>query len=173
MGPHRRMGIYVGFQSPSILKYLEPLTGDLFTTWFVDCIFNKDHFPVLGGDNKFITNGREINWDDKSILSSDPRTKEIELQVQKIIELQQIASNLPDAFTDYKGVTKSLNPAANAPCRLEVPIKTTPPPKRGRTSQQKYASNKRLKTTRKTSSLKKVNVSQPKVDGHQVDIVNP
>jgi hypothetical protein len=76
-------------------------------------------------------------------------------------------------FTGYKGVTKSLNPAVNMPCRVEVPIKTTPPPKRGRASHQKGASNKRLKTTRKTSSLKKVNASQPKVDGHQVDMINP
>jgi hypothetical protein len=45
----------MGFQSPSILKYLEPLTGDLFTARFADCIFNEDHFLTLGGDNKFIT----------------------------------------------------------------------------------------------------------------------
>jgi hypothetical protein len=113
----------VRFQSPSILKYLESLTEDLLTVRFADCIFNEDHFLDLGGDNKFITNGREINWDDKSILSLDPRTKETELKVQKILELQQIASNLPDAFTDYKGVIKSLNPAVNAPCRVEVPRK--------------------------------------------------
>jgi hypothetical protein len=162
----------VGFQSSSILKYLEPLTGDLFKTRFADCIFNVDHFLALGIDNKFITNGREINWDDKSILSSDPRTKETELQVQKIIELQQIASNLPNAFTDYKCITKFLNSTVNVPCRVEVPIKTTPPPKRGRASQQKDASNKRPKNTRKTSSSKKVNASQPKVDGHQVDVIN-
>ena len=31
MGPQRRLGIYVGFESPSIIKYLEPLTGDPFT----------------------------------------------------------------------------------------------------------------------------------------------
>jgi hypothetical protein len=127
---------------------------------------------ALERDNKFITNGREINWDDKSILSSDPRTKEIELQVQKIIELQQIASNLPNVFIDYKCITKFLNSTVNVPCRVEVPIKTTPPPKRGRASQQKDASNKRPKNTRKTSSSKKVNASQPKVDGHQVDMIN-
>jgi hypothetical protein len=34
------------------------------------------------------------------------RTKEIELQVQKIINLQNVANNLPDTFTNYKGVTK-------------------------------------------------------------------
>jgi hypothetical protein len=84
---------------------------------------------ILWGDNKFIDDGRKINWDDKSILSSDPRTKETELQVQKNLELQQIASNMSDAFTDYKDVTKSLNPAVNAPCQVEVPIKTTPPPR--------------------------------------------
>jgi hypothetical protein len=43
----------------------------------------------------------------------------------------------------------------------------------GRFSQQKDASNKRLKTTSKTSSSKKINASQPKIDAHQVDMINP
>jgi hypothetical protein len=42
---------------------------------------------ALGGDNKFIDDGWKIIWNDKTILSSDPRTKETELQVQKILEL--------------------------------------------------------------------------------------
>jgi phage terminase large subunit-like protein len=95
-------------------------------TQFADCIFNEDHFPTLGGNNKFTNDGQEIVWDDKTILSSNPRIKETELQVQKILELQEISSNLPDTFTDYKCVTKSLNIAINAPCRVEVPTKTTP-----------------------------------------------
>jgi hypothetical protein len=127
---------------------------------------------ALGGDNKFITNDQKINWDDKSILSSDPRTKETELQVQKILELHQIASNLSNTFIYYKCVTKFLNPTINAHCRVEVSIKTTPPLKKGRTSQQKDASNKRPKTMRKSSSSKKVNASQPKVDRYQVDMIN-
>jgi hypothetical protein len=77
----------VVFQSLSILKYLELLTGDLFTAWFADCIFNENHFLALGGDNNFIDDSREIDCDDKSNLSSDPRTEEIELQVQTILEL--------------------------------------------------------------------------------------
>jgi hypothetical protein len=76
-------------------------------------------------------------------------------------------------ITDYKGVTKSLNPIVNVPCRLEVPIKSTPPQKMGRATEQKDASNKRPKTTRKTSSSKTVNASQAKVDRHQVDAINP
>jgi hypothetical protein len=56
---------------------------------------------------------------------------------------------------------------------VEVPIKIIPPPKKGMTSQQKDTSNKRPKTMRKTSSLKKVDASQSKVDGHQADMINP
>jgi hypothetical protein len=40
----------VGYSLPLIIKYLEPLTGDLFTAWFADCIFNEDHFLALGGE---------------------------------------------------------------------------------------------------------------------------
>jgi hypothetical protein len=33
--------------------------------------------------------------------------------------LQHIVNNTPNAFTDYKGVTKSYNPARNVPERAE------------------------------------------------------
>jgi hypothetical protein len=87
MPPHRKLGIYVGYQSPSIIKYLEPLTGDLFMTQYADCIFNKDHFLALGGEIIPHKQCQEINWDAISISNHDPRTLEYELQVQKIINL--------------------------------------------------------------------------------------
>jgi hypothetical protein len=118
----------VRYHSPSIIKYLQSLTRDLFTTRYADYIFNEDHFPSLGGDYKYHLECQEINWDDKSILSSDPHTKETELQVQKILNLQNIANNLPDAFTDYKSVTKSWNPTVNEHERMEVPKKMTHTP---------------------------------------------
>jgi hypothetical protein len=80
MRPHRKVGIYVGIQSPSIIKYLEPLARD---------------------------------------------TTETKLQVQKTIHLQRLANELPNAFTNYKGITKSFNHARNAPERVEVLNKTT------------------------------------------------
>jgi peptide/histidine transporter 3/4 len=55
MGPHRKMGIYVGYLSPSIIKYLEPLTGDLLTARYADCVFHEEHFPALGGEFKYHT----------------------------------------------------------------------------------------------------------------------
>ena len=74
MGPHRKMGIYVGYLSPSIIKYLEPLTGDLLTARYADCIFNEEHFPALGGEFKYHTECPEINWDAFYTLKEDPRT---------------------------------------------------------------------------------------------------
>ena len=47
--PQRRLEIYVGFDSPSIIRYLEPLTGDVFRARFADCHFNEIVFPQLGG----------------------------------------------------------------------------------------------------------------------------
>ena len=52
MGPQRRIGIYVGLDSPSIIKYLEPMTGDIFRARFADCHFNETMFPQLGGGGK-------------------------------------------------------------------------------------------------------------------------
>ena len=50
MGPQRRLDIYVGYESPTIVRYLEPLTGDLFIARFADCHFDETLFPSLGGD---------------------------------------------------------------------------------------------------------------------------
>ena len=70
---------------------------------------------------------QEIDWNAKGIQFTDPRTTEAKQQVQRIIDLQNIANNLPDAFIDYKGVTNSLHSARNVPERVEVPNKTTHP----------------------------------------------
>ena len=48
MGSQRRLGIYVGFESPSIIRYFEPLTGDMFTARFADCRFDETVFQDYG-----------------------------------------------------------------------------------------------------------------------------
>ncbi|KAJ0458101.1 putative RNA-directed DNA polymerase [Helianthus annuus] len=136
MGPQRRLGIYIGFNSPSIIKYLEPLTGDMFTARFADCEFNETVFPVLGGDKtkeRLVT--QELTWNASSLSNLDPRSGQCESEVQKIIHLQRIANELPDAFTDTNRVTKSHIPASNTPARIEViPEVITIQRKRGRTN---------------------------------------
>ncbi|GJZ30918.1 disease resistance CC-NBS-LRR class family protein [Tanacetum coccineum] len=121
IGPQRRLGIYVRYETSSIIRYVEPLTGDVFTTRFADCHFNEAIFPPLGGEKK--THKKDVSWSEPSLLYLDPRTKQSETEVQKIMHLQEIENQLPDAFTDTKRVTKSHIPAANAPARVEIPNK--------------------------------------------------
>jgi len=78
---------------------------------------------------------------------------------------------MPDAFTNYRSVTKSYNPARNVPKIVEVPNKTTQlPSKRGRsmTISIDAASSKQRK--RKTTSFDPVNASQPHVEEHSVEV---
>ncbi|XP_070029806.1 uncharacterized protein [Nicotiana sylvestris] len=119
MGPQRRLGVYVGYESPSIIKYLEPMTGDLFIARFVDCHFDRSVFSTLGGKNKQLE--KEIDWNVLSLSHLDPRTNQCEQEVQKIIYMQNFANQLPDAFTNLPQVTKSHIPAVNATIRVDVP----------------------------------------------------
>ena len=64
------------------------------------------------------------------------------------MHLQEIANQLPDAFTDTKRVTKSYKPAVNAPALIEVPV--------GQTNDKvTEESNARLKRGRPLSSIDK------------------
>ena len=47
-------------------------------------------------------------------------TNQCELEVHKIIHLQNIANQLPDAFVDAKKVTKSYIAATNVPLKINI-----------------------------------------------------
>jgi hypothetical protein len=91
----------------------------LFRARFVDSHFDESIFPTLGGEEKQLS--KEMNWREISLSYLDSRTSQCELEVQNIICLQALTNQLPDAFTDLNRVTKSHVPAANAPCRIQVP----------------------------------------------------
>ena len=120
MGPQRRIGIYIGFDSPSIIKYLEPMTGDVFRARFADRHFNETVFPQLGGEKSIPERRHEITWNASTLSHLDQRTNQCELEVQMIIHLQNLSNQLPDAFVDIKKVTKSHIPAANVPARVVI-----------------------------------------------------
>jgi len=84
----------------NIIKYLEPSTKNLFTTRFADCHFDELIFQTLREGRKQLKNN--IGWNELSLSHLDPRTKEYELKVQKIIHLQKLANQSPDVFTDTK-----------------------------------------------------------------------
>ena len=82
MGPQRRMGIYVGYDSPSIIRYLEPLTDDLFTARFADCCFYETVFPSLGGDKNVNVpeERRELSWTTPTLSHLDPAPLSLKLK---------------------------------------------------------------------------------------------
>ncbi|PRQ59184.1 putative RNA-directed DNA polymerase [Rosa chinensis] len=135
MGPQRRMGIYVGYESPSIIRFLEPLTGDLFTARFADCHFDETVFPPLGGDKNVTVpdERRELTWNVPTMSHLDPRTAQCDNEVRRILDLQSVAQNMPDAFSDLAKVTRSHIPAANVPARIDVPVGRIVPDGRGTT----------------------------------------
>ena len=81
MGPQRGLGIYVGFDSPFIIRYLEPLTRDVFTVRFADCHFKESVFPPLGGEKLVLKERREITCNSSIMSHFDHRTNQCELEV--------------------------------------------------------------------------------------------
>ena len=124
MGPQRRLGIYVGFNSPSIIRFLEPTTSDLFTARFADCHFNETMFPSIGTPKIEMAAKQKpvkvFSWNEKNLSQFDPRTPECENEVHRI-HLQAITNRLPDAFNDATKVMSFHIPAVNAPARIAVP----------------------------------------------------
>ena len=123
MGSQRRLGIYVGFQSSSIIKYLKPLTSEVFTARFADFHFEENVFPPLGGGKPLPKEWRKITWHESTLTHLDPPTKQSEQEVQKIIHLQDLANRLPDAFVDSAKVTKSHISTANVLLLIEIPMR--------------------------------------------------
>ena len=81
MGPQRRLGIYTGFDSLSIIRYHEPLIDDVFKAHFEDCHFNVTIFPPLGGEKSLPEAWREITWNVLTLSHLDPHTNQCELEV--------------------------------------------------------------------------------------------
>jgi len=79
MGPQRRLRIYIDYKSPSIIRYLEFKTCDIFAGRFIDCHFNEAIFSALGGEKKQLE--KEITWSEPPLLHLNPHTKQCESEV--------------------------------------------------------------------------------------------
>nr|GEZ15803.1 hypothetical protein [Tanacetum cinerariifolium] len=118
MGPQTRLQIYVGYEMISIIRYLEPLTGDVFSTRLAYCHFNEAIFLPLRGEKK--NHEKDVSWSEPSLLYRDPYTKQSETKVRKKTHMKEIENRLPDAFTNTKIITKSYIPAVIGPTRVEI-----------------------------------------------------
>ena len=53
----------------------------------------------------------------------DPPTTHGDKELQRILSLQNVANQLPDAFNDLTNVTRSNIQAVNVPARIDVPVR--------------------------------------------------
>ncbi|KAM2842345.1 hypothetical protein PS2_030496 [Malus domestica] len=117
------LGIYVGFDSPSIIRYLKPLTGNMFTTRFDDCHLDEIVFPSLWGEKTVPEERKELTWVVPTLSHFDPRSTQCENEVKMIVHLKSIVNQIPDAFNDAMKVTKSHIPTTNAHARIDVLVR--------------------------------------------------
>lgn len=82
-------------------------------------------FPPLGGGKNVCADihekRRELVWCDPTTSHHDPPTALKEIEVRRILDLQKVANNMPDSFTDLVKVTRSHIAAANVPARIDIP----------------------------------------------------
>ena len=94
----------------------------------------------------------------------DPRTNQYELEVQRIIHLQNLANQLSYAFVDTKKVTKSYILTKNALARVDVPNGQKESEcmhlKRGRPIGSKDTNPRKRKTKGKLGNLEETRIEQ-------------
>lgn len=67
MGPQCKLGIYVGSDSPSIIRYLEPLIDDVFAARFSDCKSDETILSTLKGRGDRLVERRKMSWNNPSV----------------------------------------------------------------------------------------------------------
>lgn len=69
-------------------------------------------------------------------IINDPRTKQADKEVRRLLHLIEMMDKLPDAFNDVANVTRSYVEAANVPARIQqtkgIASEAQPREKRGR-----------------------------------------
>ena len=99
---HREEGIYIGFDSPSIIQYLVPSTDTLLRAQFQNCVFEETMFPCIPSPPS--TPRLNFSALETFTMNPKPKTSLDKTKVQKI--LQALAERLPDRFADGPRVTR-------------------------------------------------------------------
>lgn len=110
MGPHCRLGIYIGFDSSSKVCYLDPTMGSLYFARFEDCIFDESIFPILSGQelSEHRKNEKEniFEWPKDLPKHKDIIDGSAKRESEELLKMRNTVVNAPDAFADTSRVTK-------------------------------------------------------------------
>ena len=123
MEPQRVKGIYLGFDSPSIVRYKLPHREDIYKARFQNCKFIETRFPGAHNPTKPRNPKDKLNFRalETLTLNPDPRTALTDTEVRKLLDLQSLAEKVPDGFQSGPRILRSPVPGAGNP----VPSKPT------------------------------------------------
>lgn len=99
IGAHRQEGIYVGFDSPSIIRYLDPSTAALYKARFANCKFLEHKFPTLTLTSPPTASPLIFGAPETLTMNPDPPTSLANTEVTKLLNLKALAENTPDGFS--------------------------------------------------------------------------
>ena len=189
LGPQRSLGIYVGFDSPSIIRYLEHRTGEMFRARFADCVFDETLFPALGNPEMDPTAKLEkdrLMREAKSHLFDGKPPKvtlfpereldplRVEENVRHVVTLHKLAERVPHEFAPTQGVTvaegngKTVknSPAAiqmGTPAKVVEPRRKAGRPPGAKDRNPRKRRTKEQKSSDKATKIAKVSDASPEI----------
>jgi hypothetical protein len=97
IGAHHQKGVYVGFDFPSIIRYLDPSIGNLYKAKFANYRLIETNFPALSSTLHPIP----LNFGAPETLTMNPNppTSLPNTEVIKLLNLRNLAENTPDGFS--------------------------------------------------------------------------
>jgi hypothetical protein len=88
--PQRRKGIYIGFDSNSIIRCLEKTTADVYKAIFLDCHFSEDVFPTLNtGKPADNPKDAKLTWQLDLPFWNNPRIAKLKQRFNKCFTLPE------------------------------------------------------------------------------------
>ena len=108
IGTHRFEAIYLGFDSPSIIRYMDIGNGNILKARFVNCKFVENVFPKPITDSTQKSVPLTFKAPETFTLNPDLRTVLADTDVQKLFNLKDLADQIPDGF--YSGPRVLRNP---------------------------------------------------------------
>ena len=127
IGSHRQEGIYVGFDSPSILCYVHPVTKTLHQARFANCHFEETSFSSLVVPNS--SSNLDFWAPTTFTLNLDPQTALANLEVERLLHFKSFAERLLDGFSSTTRILRNPLPGTSS-LPLSVLLKPALPKER-------------------------------------------
>ena len=127
--PQRHEGICVGYDLPSIIRYLESATRNLFKARFANCKFLEHIFPTIPSTKTSQT--LDFGALETLTMNPNPPTSLTNTETSKLINLKALAEHVPDGFSTEERIIRSAIPGTgNILPRTETTLpQKRPPPK--------------------------------------------